>query len=124
MPAAPLAERTVELAQLGVRTRLLDAGRGPPVVMLHGNPDNADEWRPLIERLSDRYRCIAPDFPGYGKSPLPPPSFGYSLADQLRFVDAILQTTGVTEPFILVVHDTGGMVGTAWAAANPQRLRG
>ncbi len=119
-----IAARSVVLDELGIRTRVLDAGSGPFVLMLHGNPDNADEWRLLIERLAARYRCLAPDFPGYGQSPEPPASFAYSLADQMRFVDAVLVATGIAEPVILVVHDTGGMVGTAWAAANIHRLRG
>ena len=92
--------------------------------MFRGNPDNAGEWTLLIERLAGRYRCIAPDFPGYGELPEPPASFTYSLADQMRFVDAVLRAMAVAEPVILVVHDTGGMVGTAWAAANLERIRG
>jgi pimeloyl-ACP methyl ester carboxylesterase len=124
MPAADIRERRIVLPELGVSTRVLEAGAGPTVLLLHGNPDNADEWAPVIARLSQRHRCIAPDFPGYGKSPEPPASFSYSLADQKRFVDAILRAMAVTEPVLLVVHDTGGMVGTAWAAANLDRVRG
>lgn len=119
-----IEERRISLPDLGIVTRVLEAGAGPSVLMLHGNPDNADEWAPLIARLGARYRCIAPDFPGYGKSPEPPRAFTYDLADQMRFVDAILAIMGVAEPVILVVHDTGGMSGTAWAAANLSRLRG
>jgi pimeloyl-ACP methyl ester carboxylesterase len=124
MAPPKIEARTIDLAELGVRTRVLDAGQGPIVLMLHGNPDNADEWAQLMAKLAARHRCIAPDFPGYGHSPEPPPSFSYSLADQMRFVDAVLQAMRVIEPVILVVHDTGGMVGTAWAAANLDRLRG
>ncbi len=123
--ATPTIEaRSLFLNGLGVNTRVLEAGTGPVVLLFHGNPDNADEWGPLIERLADRYRCIAPDFPGYGKSPEPPASFSYSLSDQMRFVDAVLLAMRIAEPVILVVHDTGGMVGTAWAAANLDRVRG
>ena len=122
--AANVDDRRISIAELGVATRVLSAGSGSTVLMLHGNPDNADEWGPLIERLSQRYRCIAPDFPGYGKSPMPPASFTYSLADQVAFVDCVLKAMSVTDRVILVVHDTGGMVGTAWAAANLDRLRG
>jgi pimeloyl-ACP methyl ester carboxylesterase len=124
MSAPDIAERHIALPELGVETRVLEAGAGPTVLLLHGNPDNADEWAPVIARLSQRHRCIAPDFPGYGKSPEPPASFSYSLADQKRFVDAILQAMNVTDPVLLVVHDTGGMVGVAWAAANLDRVRG
>ncbi len=119
-----MRERTQLIPGLNVRTRVLDAGRGPVVLLLHGNPDNADEWRLLIERLAATHRCIAPDFPGYGQSPEPPPTFDYSLEVQRRFVDAVLDAMDVSGPLVLVVHDTGGMVGTAWAAANVARLRG
>jgi haloalkane dehalogenase len=115
---------SLDLEELGVSTRVLDVGSGPVVLMFHGNPDNADEWTAVMERLAPRYRCIAPDFPGYGVSPEPPASFTYSLADQVRFADAVLAALNVTGSITLVVHDTGGMVGTAWAAANVDRLRG
>ena len=116
--------RSISLPELGISTRVLEAGTAPVVLMVHGNPDNADEWTLLMARLARRYRCIAPDFPGYGKSPEPPASFSYGLADQMRFVDAMLRAMRVVEPVILVVHDTGGMVGTAWTAANLERVRG
>jgi haloalkane dehalogenase len=114
----------IDLPSVSLRTRILDAGSGPPVLLLHGNPDNADEWGPVIGLLKDRYRCIAPDFPGYGMSPEPPASFTYGLEDQVRFVDAVLDATRVTGKVTLVVHDTGGMAGVAWAARNTARLRG
>jgi haloalkane dehalogenase len=107
----------------GVHTRLLAAGAGPLVLMLHGNPDNADEWRPMMGRLGSRFRCLAPDFPGYGHATLPG-TFGYTLAEQVQFVDSVLDAMRAEGPVILVVHDTGGMAGTAWAAANLHRLRG
>ena len=124
MNPIPICERRVSLSALAISTRVLESGSGPLVVLLHGNPDNVDEWRLVMTRLAARYRCIAPDFPGYGQSPEPPASFTYTLADQIRFLDAVLETIGIAEPVLLVVHDTGGMVGTAWAAANLDRLRG
>jgi len=124
MDAIPTSGNLVALGDLGITTRIHDVGSGPVVLMFHGNPDNADEWLPLIDRLRGGYRCIAPDFPGYGESPEPPAAFTYSLADQMRFVDSVLEACDVAEPVVLVVHDTGGMVGTAWAAANLARLSG
>ena len=124
MEAVVVRERKVVFRELGIRTRVLDAGKGPVVLLLHGNPDNADEWRGLISRLAASHRCLAPDFPGYGESPEPPDSFDYGLEAQKRFVDAVLDEAGVTGPVTLVVHDTGGMVGTAWAAANLDRVAG
>ncbi|HEX2645763.1 MAG TPA: alpha/beta hydrolase [Candidatus Dormibacteraeota bacterium] len=124
MQTATGRTQRIELADMGISTRVLDVGSGPAVLMFHGNPDNADEWNAVIERLAGRHRCIAMDFPGYGQSPEPPASFSYSIADQMRFVDAVLEAMKVQERVVLVVHDTGGMVGTAWAATNIDRLRG
>ena len=119
-----LREKWVELTGLGIRSRVLEAGAGPLVVLLHGHPDNAEGWAPLMRRLAARFRCIAPDLPGYGKSPEPPPSFAYSRAGGTSFVDAVLEAAGVREKFILVVHDTGGIIGVPWAARNMARLNG
>jgi pimeloyl-ACP methyl ester carboxylesterase len=121
---AVIAERMIDLAKPDMKVRVLEAGSGPPVLFLHGNPDNADEWRLVMARLASRHRCIAPDFPGYGKSPQLPAAFSYSLADQIGFVEAVLRVLNIADRVVLVVHDTGGMVGTAWAAANLDRLRG
>src|SRR5258705_2017032 len=119
-----LRETWIELKALGIRTRVLEAGAGPAVGLLHGHPDNADEWAPLMRRLAARHRCIAPDLPGYGKSPEPPASFAYTVAGQVSFVDALLEATGVREKLILVVHDIGGIMGVPWAARNIARLSG
>jgi len=124
MTTRPLPECVVHLPQSGLRTRVIDCGSGPVVLFLHGNPDNADEWCPVIERLQHQFRCIAPDFPGYGRSDDLPASFAYSLPEQKRFVDELLRVTAASGPVTLVVHDTGGMVGTAWAHDNMARLRG
>ncbi|MCB9796405.1 MAG: alpha/beta fold hydrolase [Alphaproteobacteria bacterium] len=124
MHESQVTESMISLAPLGFEVRVLTAGEGPPVLLLHGNPDSADEWREVMARLAGRFRCIAPDFPGYGRSPSPPASFAYDRAAQLAFVDATLAALEVTEPLVLVVHDIGGFVGTPWAAANLERVRG
>jgi haloalkane dehalogenase len=92
------------------------------LLLLHGNPDNADEWQPLIERLADRYSCLAPDFPGYGESPEPPPTFTHRLADQVKFVDAVLTAVHASGPVLLVVHDTGGCSPVADARTTQSGL--
>jgi pimeloyl-ACP methyl ester carboxylesterase len=119
-------ERALNLSN-DVKVRVIDEGTGPIVLLLHGNPDNADEWRPLIRRLRDQFRCIAPDLPGYGRRgrtfPLPP-SFDYSLGQEVGFVDEVLRALEVKDPVLLVVHDIGGIMGVPWAAANTARVRG
>ena len=49
MPA--IEARSICLPEFGISTRVLEAGSGPVVLMLHGNPDNADEWALLMGKL-------------------------------------------------------------------------
>ena len=118
----PVTERVITLPALGLSTRVLDSGAGPIALLLHGNPDNAEEWIPVMNRLAGTHRCVAPDIPGYGKSPEPPVSFDCSVASQVAFVDELLSALEISEPVLLIVHDIGGVMGIAWAGAHPERL--
>jgi pimeloyl-ACP methyl ester carboxylesterase len=120
-----LSERTVTLPR-DLTVRVIDDGQGPVVLMLHGSPDNADEYRHLIRRLKADHRCIAPDLPGYGplgRSYALPRSYDYGLEAQTVFVDELLAALGINEKVTLVVHDIGGIMGVPWAARNNARLR-
>ena len=51
----------------------------PVILLLHGFPSSSHQYRGLIDRLSDKYRVIAPDYPGFGFSDAPDAkSFGYT----------------------------------------------
>jgi pimeloyl-ACP methyl ester carboxylesterase len=121
-----ISERAIELQKPGIRTRVLETGERNKrlLLLLHGNPDNADEWLALMKIVGKTHRCIAPDIPGYGKSPEPPKSFDYSEAAQVEFVDALLSELAVNEKITLIVHDIGGVMGIAWAGRNIERLNG
>ena len=63
-----------------------EAGDGPPVLFLHGLGGTRFAWEPQLEGLSDRYRCIAWDMPGYGDSdPLPELTFP-AIADAIAML--------------------------------------
>ena len=122
-----IEERRLKLKGLGMNQRVLKTESNAdaiPVVMLHGNPDNADEWRNVMNRLGSDFCCLAPDLPGYGFSKKPPNSYRYRVGDQIRFLDALLDAADVKKPIVLIVHDIGGMAGIPWAAANLDRVRG
>jgi pimeloyl-ACP methyl ester carboxylesterase len=124
---AGINERVVTLSH-GLQVRVIDEGTGPIVLLLHGNPDNADEYVPLIRLLRKDFRCIAPDLPGYGrrgKSYALPEAYDYTLKAQVTFVDEVLKALQVDEKakMTLVVHDIGGIMGVPWAAQNTSRLK-
>lgn len=114
-----LPERHVEVA--GNAVRCIDAGSGPPLLFLHGNPDSAVMWSAAIERLARRHRCVAPDLPGFGASA--PAGAGFTPEDHVAFLDALLAACGVDGPVGIVVHDIGGFYGLPWVARDPRRAR-
>jgi pimeloyl-ACP methyl ester carboxylesterase len=101
---------------------LIDEGQGPPVLLLHGNPDSSEVWSAIIQGLSPRYRCIAPDLPGFGRS-IAPDNIDYSLEGMAGWVDELVTALGIGEPLHLVVHDIGGPFGLAWAVRQPDKVR-
>ncbi|MDI6798034.1 MAG: alpha/beta hydrolase [Desulfatibacillaceae bacterium] len=106
----------------GVNVFYKDTGVGPPALFLHGNPDTADLWDPLIGRVRHAARCLAPDLPGFGRSAAPP-SFDCSLDSMAEFVDAFIVQAGVSQPLHLVVHDFGGPYGLAFAVKYPEKIK-
>src|SRR3954463_2179983 len=56
---------------MGVPTYVVDAGEGPPVVLVHGYGDTADGWRRVVPGLLERHRVIALDVPPFGRSGAP-----------------------------------------------------
>jgi haloalkane dehalogenase len=116
-----IASRRVEAG--GVDVHYLEQGSGRPLLLLHGNPDSAHVWAPVIERLPPQIRCIAPDLPGFGESRIAGGRFGCTLPELGAWVDAFVRALGLPLPIDLAVHDFGGPFGLAWAAAAPERVR-
>src|ERR1700726_1754097 len=93
MPIAKLTKRTVDAISSegrarqkvtiqsrfakvnGTRLHYLSAGKGEPVVLLHGYAQNSHMWRPLIAELAKTNTVIAPDLRGFGQSAKPPQGY-------------------------------------------------
>ena len=107
----------------GFSMHYVDEGNGEPVVMLHGNPTWSFYYRELIKGLSNSYRCIAPDHIGCGLSDRPSISeYGFRLQDRVADFSAFIEALGIKEKLTLVLHDWGGMIGTAFAVRCPERI--
>jgi haloalkane dehalogenase len=75
----------------------------------------------MINGLRDRYRCIAPDHPGFGLSKTVPPGYGFTPAEHARVLEQLilqLDLSGVT----MMVQDWGGPIGFAAATRQPERF--
>ncbi len=117
--AYPFAPRAVEIE--GARVHYVDEGRGPTVLMVHGLPTWSFLWRHLIAGLSERYRCVALDLPGFGLSDKPPGD-DYRPEDQARRLAAFVDALRLKD-FALAVHDFGGPIGLALAIERPDTVR-
>lgn len=92
-----------------------------PVVLLpHGYPCSSYEFRNLMPRLADRWRLIAPDYPGAGYSATPA-DFDYSFDGYAAFLEAFLRELGVGR-FALYLHDFGSPIGARLAIRDPARV--
>jgi pimeloyl-ACP methyl ester carboxylesterase len=100
----------------GVRLHYLVAGRGDPVVLLHGYTQTSHMWRPLIAELAGTHTVIAPDLRGIGQSSIP--ADGYTKAAMAQDVHALVQSLGHAR-IRIAGHDIGLMVAYAYAAQYP-----
>ena len=93
----------------GYRVFYQDSGGDLPVLLLlHGFPTSSWDWHKLWPDLKQRFRLIAPDFLGFGFSDKPA-DHGYSIAEQADIAEALLQSLGVVEIYLLA-HDYGDTV--------------
>ena len=109
---------TRDLLLRGVRVHYLEAGRGPVLLLLHDVLADHTAWRDVVPRLSERYRVIAPDLPGFGASERPPryaftrEAFADTLCDLLAGV-------GATRAHV-AGHGLGATVALTLAADHPE----
>lgn len=107
----------------GQRLHYLDEGAGPPVVMVHGNPNWCYHWRKLVPALADRFRCLALDHIGCGLSDKPDDAhYRYTLAQRIADLEAWLDHLHVREDVSLIAHDWGGMIACGFAVRHPERI--
>jgi len=122
MEAYPFKSNYLELS--GIKYHYLDEGRGEPVIMVHGNPTWSFYYRDLALALRDSYRVIVPDHIGCGLSDKPgADEYNYTLKQRVDDLEALLSGLGINKDITLVVHDWGGMIGMAYAARHPERIK-
>jgi pimeloyl-ACP methyl ester carboxylesterase len=110
----------------GVKIAYREAGdpARPTVLLLHGFPTSSQMFRDLIPRLADRYHVLAPDYPGFGASDMPPlESFDYSFDNFAQLVTKFIDAKGVGR-YTAYVMDYGAPVGYRMFAAEPERVLG
>src|SRR6476620_9518087 len=99
--------KTVKVGDLDIFYREAGPKDAPAILLLHGFPTSSQMFRNLIPALADKYRVVAPDYPGYGHSSMPPhDKFSYTFDNLAKVIDAFTEQVGLTK-YALYVQDYG-----------------
>jgi haloalkane dehalogenase len=108
----------------GIAYREAEPSQAPdrvPALCIHGWPQSSYMWRYLLPALASAgHRTVAPDLPGFGDSPPDPPG---TFERHVEAVESFRRQVGL-DRVVLVVHDTGGLIGLRWACDHPDAVAG
>lgn len=99
----------------------VDEGEGAPILLLHGNPTWSFLYRGLIIRLRKRFRCIAPDYPGFGLS-AHPADYRFTPEEHAGVIRQLVRELDLRQ-LTIVGQDWGGPIGMQVALYETERLR-
>jgi pimeloyl-ACP methyl ester carboxylesterase len=119
----PVSYRSVQVDGFSIFYREAGPKDAPALLLLHGLPSSSRMFEPLLQRLSDRYYLIAPDYPGFGHSDWPDPTkFAYTFDHITTVMEHFTEALGLTQ-YSLYMQDYGGPVGFRMALAHPERVQ-
>jgi haloacetate dehalogenase len=109
----------------GARIHLRHGGKGPPLLLLHGNPMTHVTWHRIVDRLAREFHVVAADLRGYGDSSAPEPgdnSINYSFRAMAQDQVAVMERLGYRE-FMVAGHDRGARTTYRMCLDHPTRVR-
>jgi len=114
----PYESKFVEVS--GAKMHFVDTGgKGQPILMIHGQPTWSYLWRNVMPQLEGKYRVIAVDLIGFGKSDKP--NINYTIEEHAVYLEGFIDALELNN-LALVVHDWGGFLGFDYAAKHPSRI--
>jgi pimeloyl-ACP methyl ester carboxylesterase len=122
VPADSVKHRFVRLDGIDIFYREAGPPDAPVLLLPHGYPCSSYEFRNFMPLLADRWRLIAPDFPGCGYSDTPD-DFAYDFDGYADFLDRLTDRLDVRR-FALYLHDFGSQIGLRLAIRRPERIAG
>jgi pimeloyl-ACP methyl ester carboxylesterase len=121
--AVDVQYKTVTIDGLDVFYREAGPSNAPVVLLLHGFPTSSHMFRNLIPALADKFRLVAPDYPGFGNSSMPTvDEFDYSFDKLAHVIEKFTEAIALSR-YTLYVQDYGAPIGFRLAAKHPQRVQ-
>lgn len=120
--ASQVRHKTVLVDGVEVFYREAGPRNAQAILLLHGFPSSSHMFRDLIPLLSDRYRVVAPDYPGFGHSAAPDrAAYAYTFENLSGTVDRFTRAVGL-DRFAVYVQDYGAPIGLRLASRQPDRV--
>ncbi|MBW3589295.1 MAG: alpha/beta fold hydrolase [Actinobacteria bacterium] len=104
------------------RIHYIDEGSGTPIILFHGQPTWSFLYRKIVERLADGFRCIAPDYPGFGLS-VRPAEYQYTPAEHATVIGELVDALEL-DGFLIMGQDWGGPIGLSIAGDRSEQVKG
>src|SRR5216117_99162 len=114
----------LDMRTKGAVIRVRHGGSGPPLLLLHGYPNNHVLWHAVGAKLAQRYHVVCPDLRGYGDSSLPDPGarlINYSHREMAEDMIEVMEQLG-HQRFFLIGHDRGARVSHRMCLDHPERV--
>jgi pimeloyl-ACP methyl ester carboxylesterase len=116
-----VTEQRKEIQLEAGRIRYREAGEGKPIVFVHGFLVDGRLWDGVVDRLSDRFRCLAPDWPLGAQQVAMNPDADLSPPGVARLIAEFVERLGL-EDVTVVGNDSGGAISQILAANHPERV--
>lgn len=105
----------------GNQVHYVDEGEGPTLLLLNGNPSWSFGWRDVILSLRGSFRCIAPDYPGFGLS-REVPGYDFRPPSHSKVIEGLVDRLGLTD-LVVFGYAWGGPIGLGMAGRRPELIR-
>ncbi len=116
-----IREHVEALGDLWLWVAEAGASEAPPLLLLHGLYDRWETWEPVVPALAERFRVIAYDLRGHGRSSQP--AGGYALSDYADDTARLLARLGLAQPVVVIGFSLGALVAIVLAAERPELVR-
>ncbi|GER72330.1 2-succinyl-6-hydroxy-2,4-cyclohexadiene-1-carboxylate synthase [Weizmannia acidilactici] len=106
----------------GLEYHVETAGKGEPLLLLHGFTGNGDIWKEIATLLQDEFRCIFVDIIGHGKTAKPDDAGRYAIQKAAADLRAVLEQFGIDQASVLG-YSMGGRLALTFAVLYPQMVK-
>jgi pimeloyl-ACP methyl ester carboxylesterase len=118
----PVTHHTAEIDGIEIFYRQAGPAVAPVVLLPHGYPSSSFQYRTFMRVLGDRWRLVAPDYPGFGYSATPPrEEFSYTFDHYADVLERFTEVLGL-DHYALYLFDYGSDVGFQLASRHPERV--